>query len=279
MLVNFGDILKVAYRNNYAVGAFNGYNYETFKGIIDAGSETGMPVILALGAKYLKNMPLSTAYALAKSMGEESETLICLHLDHCSDLDTVFRAIRAGFGSVMYDGSALPYAENVRNTKLVCQIAHACGVSVEAELGSLAAGDRSHEGTAADVEAYTEPALAKQFVEATGVDALAVSIGTVHGLYKAEPNIRFDILKSINKLVSVPLVLHGGSGLAEKDILGCIARGIAKINVNTEISVYAVEKTTELLAADQPHFSELSLNQVDYVKEIVKKYIAFFSRQ
>ena len=134
MLVNFGDILKVAYRNNYAVGAFNGYNYETFKGIIDAGSETGMPVILALGAKYLKNMPLSTAYALAKSMGEESETLICLHLDHCSDLDTVFRAIRAGFGSVMYDGSALPYAENVRNTKLVCQIAHACGVSVEAEL-------------------------------------------------------------------------------------------------------------------------------------------------
>ena len=116
-------------------------------------------------------------------------------------------------------------------------------------------------------------------MEATGVDALAVSIGTVHGLYKAEPNIRFDILKSINKLVSVPLVLHGGSGLAEKDILGCIARGIAKINVNTEISVYAVEKTTELLAANQPHFSELSLNQVDYVKEIVKKYIAFFSRQ
>jgi len=279
MLVNLKDILNEAYVNNYAVGSFNGYNYETFKGIIDAGDATKKTVILAFGAKYLKNMSLETAYSLAKSLGEGSETPICLHLDHCSDLDTVFRAIRTGFGSVMYDGSALPFEENVKNTKLVCQIAHACGVSVEAELGCLAAGERSHEGSVSDVEVDTEPTAAKQFVEATQVDALAVSIGTVHGMYKAAPNIRLDILENINKLLAIPLVLHGGSGLSEKDILGCIAKGIAKINVNTEISVYAVDKTTKLLADKQPHFSELSLNQVGYVKDIVKKHISVFTRR
>lgn len=279
MLVNLADILRDAYRGNYAVGAFNGYNYETFAGIIKAGAETNTPVILAFGAKYLQNMPLATAYALAESLGGEQETPVCLHLDHCSDLDTVFRAIRAGFGSVMYDGSALPLAENVKNTQLVCRAAHACGVSVEAELGCLAAGAQSHEGSAADVAAYTEPAEAAQFVAATRVDALAVSIGTVHGLYQAEPELRLDILAGIHKLAPVPLVLHGGSGLAAKDIAGCIDRGIAKINVNTELSVYAVEKTRELLAARQPHFSELSLRQADYIKDVVKKYIAIFRRR
>lgn len=276
MLVNLEDILDEAYINHYAVGSFNGYNYETFKGIVDAGCETKTPVILAFGAKYLKNMSLETAYSIAKSLEERSEIPFCLHLDHCSDMDTVFRAIRTGFGSVMYDGSALPFEENVRNTKLVCDIAHACGVSVEGELGCLAAGERSHEGSISDVEVYTEPALAKQFAEATQVDALAVSIGTVHGLYKSEPNIRFDILETISKLLAIPLVLHGGSGLSEKDFLRCIAKGIAKININTEISIYAVDKTTKLLASKQPHFSELSLNQISYVKDIVKKYISFF---
>ncbi|QDR82636.1 class II fructose-bisphosphate aldolase [Sporomusa termitida] len=279
MLVNLADILRDASQGNYAVGAFNGYNYETFAGIIEAGTETNTPVILAFGAKYLPNMSLATAFSLAESLGGKCKTPVCLHLDHCSDLDTVFRAIRAGFGSVMYDGSALPLAENVKNTRLVCRTARACGVSVEAELGCLAAGEHSHEGSAADVAAYTEPTQAAQFAAATQVDALAVSIGTVHGLYKAEPNLRLDILAGIHKLVPVPLVLHGGSGLAAKDILGCIDQGIAKINVNTEISVYAVAKTRELLAAKQPHFSELSLSQADYVKDVVKKYIAIFRRR
>ncbi|HWR41248.1 MAG TPA: class II fructose-bisphosphate aldolase [Patescibacteria group bacterium] len=279
MLVNFREILRDAYRNNYAVGAFNGYSYETFKGIIAAGSETHMPVILAFGAKYLGNMSLETAVALAERLGTEAGTPVCLHLDHCSSLVTVFRAIRAGFGSVMYDGSALPLEENIKNTKIVCQIAHACEVSVEAELGCLAAGDRSHEGSAADVASYTDPELAQRFVDETQVDALAVSIGTVHGLYKAAPCIRFDILESIHQLLKVPLVLHGGSGLSEADIRGCLARGIAKVNVNTEISVYAVDRTKELLKASPLHFSELSLHQTDYVKDIAKKYMAFFNRR
>lgn len=278
MLTNLKTILDVAYANKYAVGSFNGYNSETFRGIIEAGKETKTPIILAFGAKYLTNFSLESAAALTKSLAEDLDIPVCLHLDHCSDMDVVFRAIKAGFGSVMYDGSMLPYEQNLANTKKVCEVAHACGVSVEAELGSLAAGDKSHEGSADDKEVYTDPKLAKEFVEITKVDALAVSVGTVHGLYKGKPNIRFDILEEINKEVGIPLVMHGGSGIPEEDILKSIANGISKINVNTEIATYAVEQTAKYLQEKQPHFSVLSLKQEEFVKEIVKKYIAFFGK-
>ena len=278
MLTNLKTILDVAYANKYAVGSFNGYNSETFRGIIEAGRETNTPIILAFGAKYLTNFSLESAAALTKSLAEELDIPVCLHLDHCADMDVVFRAIKAGFGSVMYDGSMLPYEQNLANTKKVCEVAHACGVSVEAELGSIAAGDKSHEGSADDKEVYTDPKLAKEFVEVTKVDALAVSVGTVHGLYKGKPNIRFDILEEINKEVGIPLVLHGGSGIPEEDILKSIANGISKINVNTEIATYVVEQTAKYLQEKQPHFSVLSLKQEEFVKEIVKKYIAFFGK-
>lgn len=276
MLTNLKTILDVAYANKYAVGSFNGYNSETFRGIIEAGKETKTPIILAFGAKYLTNFSLESAAALTKSLAEDLDIPVCLHLDHCADMDVVFRAIKAGFGSVMYDGSMLPYEQNLANTKKVCEVAHACGVSVEAELGSIAAGDKSHEGSADDKEVYTDPKLAKEFVEITKVDALAVSVGTVHGLYKGKPNIRFDILEEINKEVGIPLVMHGGSGIPEEDILKSIANGISKINVNTEIATYAVEQTAKYLQEKQPHFSVLSLKQEEFVKDIVKKYIAFF---
>lgn len=129
-----------AYKDYYAVGSFNGYNFETFKGIVEAGAETKTPVILAFGAKYLPNMSVETAAAMAKSLSEEVSIPVCLHLDHCKDQGVVYRALKAGFGSVMYDGSSLPFEENLQNTLDVCRVAHACGASVEAELGSLAAG-------------------------------------------------------------------------------------------------------------------------------------------
>lgn len=278
MLTNLKTIVDEAYAKKYAVGSFNGYNSETFRGIIQAGVETNTPIILAFGAKYLPNMSLETAAAMTKSMAEKLDIPVCLHLDHCKDVNVVFQAVKAGFGSVMYDGSMLPYEENLANTKKVCEVAHACGASVEAELGSIAAGEKSHEGSAEDVQAYTDPDKAREFVEATGVDALAVSVGTVHGLYKGKPNIRIDILEKIDKNTQIPLVLHGGSGVPEEDILNCIAHGIAKINVNTEISAYTVDCTAKYLQEEQPHFSVLSLKQEEYVKEIVKKYIAFFGR-
>lgn len=279
MLVNLKDIVDKAYQNYYAAGSFNGYNYETFKGIIDAGAETNTPVILAFGAKYLPNMTVETAAALGKSLAEESPVPVCLHLDHCKDQAVICRALKAGFGSVMYDGSALPFEENLINTRQVCCIAHACGACVEGELGSLASGEKSHEGSSADREACTDPGEARSFAEETGVDALAVSVGTVHGLYRGKPNIRMDILTAINEAVNIPLVLHGGSGIPQEDILMCIRHGIAKINVNTELSIYAVEKTKEYLEREEPHFSVLSLAQMEYVKEIVKKYMKFFKVQ
>lgn len=278
MLANFNTILTDAYQKGYAVGAFNCYNYETFKGAIDCAKEMNQPVIVAFGEKYIKNMSLQTAAAIVKSLADELTIPVCLHLDHCSDVNVVYQAIKAGFNSVMYDGSALPFEENLKNTKLVCDVAHASGVTVEAELGSLQAGEHSHEGSADDKEVYTNPQSAQRFVKETGVDALAVSIGTVHGMYKGKPEIRVDILSQINALTQIPLVLHGGSGTPEEDIRNCIKNGITKINVNTEISAFVVDETTKLLQEKQPHYSEVSLKQQSLVKDVVKKYIAFFTK-
>lgn len=270
-------MLRAAYADGYAVGSFNAYNYETIRGIIEAAKASGShSVIVAFGYKYLTNMELDDVVALTNTLAGRAGIDVCLHLDHTSDIPTIFRAIRAGFGSVMYDGSTLPFEENLLNTKLVCDVAHASGVSVEAELGSLAAGYQSHEGTADDREVYTSPKQAAKFVKETNVDALAVSIGTVHGLYKGTPNVRIDILQEINKACNIPLVLHGGSGLPEEIIRESIQNGISKINVNTEISIYTVKQIKTLLDKKTPHLSVLSKTEEKAVKEVVGKYIAFF---
>lgn len=278
MLVNLKSIIDHAYDNNYALGSFNCYNLETFQGAIEASAEQNLPVIVAFGEKYQDNMDLETAYNIVKSLAEKVDIPVCLHLDHCKDMDTVFKAISIGFGSVMYDGSNLPFEENLENTKLVTRIAHSNGVSVEAELGSLAAGLESHEASDDDIEKYTDPEAAKKFIDETNVDALAVSIGTVHGLYKGEPKIRVDILERINELCKKPLVLHGGSGTPEQDLRSCIANGIAKINVNTEISNEVITQTKDYLQNNKPHFSELSIMQKEVVKKVVKKYIEIYKK-
>ncbi len=280
MLTNFNNMLGRAYREHIAIGSFNAYNYETIRGIIEAGHQMGDdPVIVAFGKKYLDNMHLADAVAIVKALSANYPMEICLHLDHCNKIEIIRQAIEAGFGSVMYDGSALPFEENVANTKLVCDLAHAKDVSVEAELGSLAAGEHSHEGSASDREKYTDPAKAREFIERTGVDALAVSIGTVHGLYKGTPNVRIDILQEINAQCGIPLVLHGGSGTPEATIQAAIENGISKINVNTEISVYTVDKLRQLLAEQQPHLSDLSKLEEKSVSEVVLKYMKFFRHQ
>jgi fructose-bisphosphate aldolase class II len=276
MLTNFNDMLLKAQREKYAVGSFNVYNYETMKGAVLAAGEARQPVIIAFGAKYLSNMSLKDAASMAAVLSGELGVEVCLHLDHCPKIDTVYQAIQAGFTSVMYDGSALPFEQNVGNTALVCAVAHACGVSVEAELGSLGATETSHEGSADDKEAYTSPRAAADFVRQSGCDALAVSVGTVHGLYTAAPNVRIDLLKEIRARVTVPLVLHGGSGIPEATIRACIENGICKINVNTEISAYTVEKTGELLAGKPLHLAVVAEKQQQYVKDVVLKYMRFF---
>jgi len=277
MLVNMNEILHYAKLRNYAIGSFNIYSYETIKGVLDSAKLQNTPVILAFGEKYLKNMDFELVHGLVKTLSTDIEVPVVLHLDHCSNLGNVYKAIKAGFTSVMYDGSSLPYVQNVANTLKVVEVAHSCNVSVEAELGSLAAGVNSYEGNLIDEEVYTNPLQAKDFVQKTGVNVLAVSIGTVHGMYKGVPNIRLDILKKIAQQVDIPLALHGGSGTPEDVIRNCIQNGICKVNVNTEVSSYTVDKMKELLNEEtRYHLSQISLMQITYVKEVVCKYMKLF---
>jgi fructose-bisphosphate aldolase class II len=274
-MASFADMLRAARRGRYAVGSFNVYNYETIRGVIDSGREAHLPAIVAFGANYLPNMDLEEVAALVWTMAGGSNMPVALHLDHCKSFEVIVRAIKAGFSSVMFDGSALPFEENLRQTARVVEIAHAAGVGVEAELGALAKGEHSNEEDAKEI--YTSPEEAARFAAETGVDALAVSIGTVHGMYKGTPRVDVDVLKRIAAVADIPLVLHGGSGTPEGIVRECIANGIAKINVNTEISVHALDRIRELLASDKKlHLSRLSLEEVGSVKEVVQKYMALF---
>lgn len=278
MLVNLKKILENTRNDRKAVGSFNIYSYETIHGVVSAVKKSNKPAIISFGASYLVNMSLEMVVAIVKEAIKDVEQDVALHLDHCKDIEIIKNAIDAGFTSVMYDGSALDFEENVKNTLIVCNMAHEKNVSVEAELGSLALGEYSNETDIDHGQAYTDPESAKEFVERTGVDALAVSIGTVHGMYKAKPNIRIDILENIAKEVSIPLVLHGGSGTPEETILKCIENGICKINVNTEISQYTVAKISEKIKEDKnTHLSKLTLLTSDYVSDVVYKYIELFN--
>ncbi|GBG57796.1 fructose-bisphosphate aldolase [Sporomusaceae bacterium FL31] len=275
MMTNLATLLSDAQKGKYAVGSFNVYNYETIRGVIDAGKDLRYPTIVAFGANYLSNMELDEVAVLVDTMAAKADIPVVLHLDHCKSFETIIKAIKAGFTSVMYDGSSLPFAENMLKTSEIVAIAHAANVSVEAELGALAGGEFSNEEAAEEI--YTNPDQAAQFVETTKVDALAVSIGTVHGMYKGTPRIDIGVLKRIAALVDIPLVLHGGSGTPEAIVKECIRHGIAKINVNTEISMYTIEKVKGLLDSGAScHLSQLALKEVGYIKEVVNKYATMF---
>jgi len=275
MVNNLKDALKKAQENKYALGSFNVYNYETIKGVYNSIEEAHADGIIAFGAKYLSNMTVKEVSNLIRTVSSNYPKDIIIHLDHCSDFKTIREAIDAGFTSVMFDGSHLPYEENVKATKEVCDYAHSRGVSVEAELGCIALGDHSNEDSAE--EKYTDPVQAKDFVLRTGVDCLAVSIGTVHGTYKGTPNISVDRLKEINAVVDIPLVLHGGSGTPIEVIKECIENGICKININTEMSKEAVDLIQKTIQENEKsHFSQLSVLARDRVSDVATKYINLF---
>ena len=276
MMTNLAAVLPKARQDHYAIGSFNVYNYETIDRVIESGQEMNLPAIVAFGENYLVNMDVNDVAGIVKAMTARHDIPVVLHLDHCKSYDHIVQAIRAGFTSVMFDASHLPFEENLRQTREVTRMAHAVGVSVEAELGALAKGEHSNEEDAEQI--YTDPTQAARFVRETDVDALAVSIGTVHGMYKGTPKVDTGVLKAIAAEVDIPLVLHGGSGTPEEIVRECIRLGISKINVNTEISMYAVEQMSALVSgAKKPHLSQLSLSEVSYVKDVVKKYMSMFA--
>ncbi len=272
MVANLKTVLEEAKEKKIAIGSFNVYNYETIRGVIEAVKELKTPVIIAFGEKYLVNMKLKEVVNLIRTMSLDVETSIVIHLDHCKSIETIKEAIDVGFTSVMYDGSSLSFAENIKTTSEVVKHAHLNNVSVEAELGSISLGEHSNEDDGETI--YTDPLQAKEFVEKTKVDALAVSIGTVHGMYKGEPKISVDRLKEIKQEIDIPFVLHGGSGTPADTLHECIDNGICKVNVNTEISVNVINELSKAINSNPKiHFSSLSKLAVDSAKEVVLKYI------
>ena len=232
MLCSLTQILNIAEAKKCAIGSFNTPNMTSLRAILAAAEETQMPVII-MHAQVHEEMGLCKMDEVAPIMlclADRASVPVCVHLDHGTDLSYVKKGLDLGFTSVMYDGSLLPFEQNVANTKMVVEIAEGYGASVEAEIGAMGAG----EGTTGVCEGrYTDPDEAQKFVELTGVDALACSFGTVHGLYAAEPNLDFERISEIRSKTGIPVVMHGGSGVSEPDFKECISRGVRKINYYT----------------------------------------------
>ncbi|QYR22786.1 class II fructose-bisphosphate aldolase [Paenibacillus sp. sptzw28] len=276
MLSNTKAMLSRAQVSKQAVAAFNVYSLETVQAAVSAAEKAGQPVIIALGERYFGTVDVEGFAAMVKAIAAKSGVPVALHLDHAYEKQSVIRAIRSGFTSVMYDGSKFPLEENISITREIVSIAHMVDVAVEAEIGSLARGAFSDEEEGDGT--LTDPQSAKQFVEATGVDFLAAAIGTVHGMYTGEPNINIGLLKQIREAVHVPLVLHGGSGTPDEVIRETIRNGICKINVNTEISMAAVSYLKSLHEnAKTPHLSDVMSHMQGIMEESMEKFIRLFS--
>ena len=248
MLMNMKELLAVANENNFAVPAFNISDYSMFNGIMEASEEKNAPVIIAIHPDELSHIGTDMVKAIIEK-AHKATVPVCIHLDHGASFEQVMTAIQAGFTSVMIDGSSLPFEENIKACKKVAEAAHAVNVSVEGELGTIGSTDAEAE-TGANVIIYTNPDDAVKFVEASGVDTLAIAIGTSHGIYPKgmKPELKLDLLKEIKSKVSIPLVLHGGSNNPDAEIGQSVTLGVNKINISSDIKVAYYDKMREVLA-------------------------------
>ena len=227
-----GDIIRDAHKNKYGVISFNIFNYETIKFAADAAEQTGKPVLVQLYPGFQDYISYETTVEMTKQIAKKTKAPIGLHLDHCHDVEELKCAMRAGFMSVMYDGSKLPFEENIKTTAAAAAAGKDFGADVEAELGNI--------GSAADIAAFTDSAKftdpddAQLFSGETGAFSLAVAVGNAHGNYAAAPNLDILRIKKISESANIPLVLHGGSGIPDSQLQEAVKNGIAKINVATE---------------------------------------------
>lgn len=232
-LQNTREMLKKASKEGYAVPAFNFHNLETALTIVRAAVEMKSPLILAASPSTISYAGREYVHVIAETAAKLHDIPIALHLDHHESLEEIQPALDLGVKSVMIDGSAKPFEENITLTKEIVQSAKVHDATVEAELGRVVGA--GHSGS--DDSGHTNPVAARQFVEQTGIDSLAVAIGTGHGVYETEPSLDFERLSQIKEEVDVPLVLHGASGIYEEDLKKCIELGIAKVNVSTEFKI------------------------------------------
>ncbi len=274
MLVNMKYILDAANRDGYAVMAVNTINMEMARAVITAAAEEHSPIIVQLGkGQMTKHAHPDDVIPMIQDMARRVDVPVCLNLDHGPDFEAELDAMHRGFTNVMIDASSLPFEENVRRTRQIVDLAHARGISVEAELG--------HVGMAADgddqsADMYTNVAQAVEFVERTGIDALAVAIGTAHGKYPEGyvPKLDFDRLAELKAALKMPLVLHGGSGSGEANIRKAVAGGINKINVYTDVSRVAGKAMQERWAQEPgTDLINIMMAAESAIKEYVKGYI------
>ena len=276
MLVNLKEILKIAEEKKIAIGSFNTPSMAALKAIIKAAEETDTPVII-MHAQVHEEMGLCVMEEIAPVMlmfAKRAKVPVCVHLDHGTDLDYVKRGLELGFTSVMYDGSLLTEEENIKNTKIIVEVAKKTNASVEAEIGSMGAREGGGEG---GESVYTDPDAAKAFTEETGIDALACAFGTAHGLYTKKPQLDFERVEKINSMVSVPLVMHGGSGVSDEDFIRVIDLGIRKINYYTYMAKAAGTAVSEM--EDKTFFHDMEVVAIEAMKENVKSAIKVFNKE
>ncbi|MBN1261682.1 MAG: class II fructose-1,6-bisphosphate aldolase [Anaerolineae bacterium] len=249
MLVTSMELLVDARKNGYAVGAFNTNNLEITQAIIRAAEVKQAPILVQISAGALRYAGVEFLPLIVKKAAELASVPVAIHLDHGPDFTAVMQALRAGFTSIMRDASKLPYAENVAEVRKVVEACHAIGVPVEAEIGKIG-GAEEHVVVSEREATMSDPDECAQFVADAGFDFLAVAIGNAHGFYKGEPQLDFARLEAIRDRVSIPLVLHGASGIPDHQITMAVERGISKINIDTEIRNAFIRSTQEYVAAN-----------------------------
>ena len=250
MIVNLRDICAIAEQKNMAIASFNVPSLEATRAALDAAEETGYPVILSHAEGHDPFTPLDVMGPTMVALAERSSALVCVHLDHCENLSYMRRALEMGFTGAMYDGSMEPYEVNIENSQRAADMCASFDSGLECELGSMGTRENGvgHENDHVSEAVYTDPEQADEFISETGLDILACSFGTVHGIYKGEPHLNFDVLTEIRKRNNVPLVMHGGSGVSDDDYRKAIDAGIRKINYYTYGVKYAGEAVQQVIA-------------------------------
>lgn len=269
------EMLRDARRENSAVGAFNVGNMEMLLGVIQAAEDTGQSVILQIAEKRLGHSPLALMGPMMVSAAKESKARLAVHLDHGENPAVLRRAMNHGFNGIMFDGSSLPLEENIRQTAALAAEAKRRGVDLEAEVGVLAGS----EGGGDMRGAYTDPAEAKAMSECSGCMALAVAIGNAHGHYAGKPNLNFFVLEEISRAVSVPMVLHGGTGIPDEDFRKAISLGVCKINIATAIFDAMVEGSAAAVTKESATYFSLNEKAVEAVYAATRRHLAVFANR
>ncbi|MBQ8813526.1 MAG: class II fructose-bisphosphate aldolase [Lachnospiraceae bacterium] len=276
MLVTLNEILEIVREKNCAVGAFNTPTLECITAVLDAAEKLDVPVIISHAELHEEVAPLSVIGPVMVSAAKNAKIPVCVHLDHCETLSYMEQALKMGFTGVMYDGSMLPYEENVANTKKAVAMAIQYGANVEAEIGQLSSregGERENKGG----PVYTDPGLAAKFCQETGIDALAPSFGTAHGIYKSKPVLDLARVKLISEMTGLPLVMHGGSGVSDEDYRRAIKNGISKINYYSYMAQAGANAVKKLLEnEDVIFFHDLALVAQRAMEDNARKAMQVF---